>query len=185
MCLRHPWILKYQDDKNNSTTDSPTTTTTPRIDNNNYKTNELSYDNSKQHTCPVPVSPNNNSTAVPQFQPRGEPSIRDDCEIETHTNSVNHLDLPNNLELPIYGDGQASSSHDQNANGEVNGEVREETNGHRKEPIHEGVTRSPMPSPLGSRRALSLNKENLPKEVQEAKRFCMQMSPQHQSEVVC
>ena len=109
------------------------------------------------------------------FQPRCEPSVHDDCELERVSTTTN--------ELPVCD--VSSHSQDLNANGEVTGaELKPET-GDKGQSTEEGSKKSPMPSPLGTRRALSHNKENLPKEVQEPKRFCMQVSPQHRGEVVC
>ena len=174
MCLNHPWILKFQD-KNNSSHITTTTSEAIILDNNNLKDQQQQQLSNNKHNdeCPVPHSPNNNSTAAPPlFQPRSEASIQDDCELE----------IPHTNELAVC-DVVSPPSQDVNANGDIV-ELRAETNS--KDQLHEdGVRRSPMPSPLGSRRALSHNKENLPKEVQEAKRFCMQMSPQHRGEVVC
>lgn len=46
-------------------------------------------------------------------------------------------------------------------------------------------SRSPSSSPMGTRRTLCPNKENFPKDIREPKRFCLEVVPQQQGQVVC
>lgn len=56
---------------------------------------------------------------------------------------------------------------------------------HPEAPSTPDRSRSPSSSPMGTRRALCPNKENLPKDIREPKRFCLDVPAQQPGQVVC